>query len=352
MSHYPDQGCFRGYLLNIRSAFKTTILRNCCVGGRGVVLYILIRSYICSFIFLTLKLQFIGQLKWLGAGLLFAILWASASTATKLALEVAQPLVIAQLRFAVAGILMLILAHLIFRKPLPFKSFWIPAIVYGLLNITIYLGCYVIAMQYVTAGVGALAIATNPVFISFLSVIFLRKKLSAHIILALALGCVGVIIASWPLLQAATVTMGGLLLLLFSMVSYSAGAIYFASKNWNGTSLLVINGWQTFLGGLMLLPVTLWFYHSGQNHYNPVFWINTLWLALAVSIVAIQLWLWLLQTNTVKAGLWLFLCPVFGLLIAALLVNEWLSYYTYIGLACVIAGLLLTEKLKKPAKSI
>ncbi len=277
--------------------------------------------------------------------MLFAILWASASTATKFGLDVAQPLVIAQVRFAVAGITMLVFAHLVFRQPLPDRNMWKPISIYALLNITIYLGCYVIAMKYVTAGIGALAIATNPIYISFLSVIFLKKKLSANIILALALGCFGVYYASLPLLGTSSVSVGGLFLMLFSMLSYSVGAIYFSSRQWDGISLLAINGWQTFLGGVFLLPVTLFFFHTDANHLDHIFWISTLWLAFAVSIAAVQLWLWLLRTNTVKAGLWLFLCPPFGLLIAAWLLDEPLTRYTYIGLASVVAGLLLTEKI-------
>lgn len=222
---------------------------------------------------------------------------------------------------------------------------WKPICIYALLNITIYLGCYVIAMKYVTAGIGALAIATNPIYISFLSIIFLKKKLSPNILLALSLGCFGVYYASVPLLGTASVSVGGLLLMLFSMLSYSVGAIYFSSQKWEGISLLSINGWQTFLGGIFLLPVTLVFYHAGANHLDHIFWASTLWLAFAVSIAAVQLWLWLLQTNTVKAGLWLFLCPPFGLLIAAWLLHEPLTSYTYIGLAAVVAGLLFTEKL-------
>lgn len=222
---------------------------------------------------------------------------------------------------------------------------WKPLCIYALLNITIYLGCYVIAMKYVTAGIGALAIATNPIYISFLSVIFLKKKLSANILAALALGCFGVYYASLPLLGTASVSVGGLLLMLFSMLSYSVGAIYFSSRKWDGISLLAINGWQTFLGGIFLLPITLFFFRADGNHFDHIFWISTLWLAYAVSIAAVQLWLWLLRTNTVKAGLWLFLCPPFGLLIAAWLLDEPLTSYTYIGLAAVVAGLLLTEKL-------
>ena len=233
----------------------------------------------------------------------FAFLWASASTATKIGLDAAQPLVIAQVRFAVAGVIMLLFAHVLGKQRLPSGKEWKYITIYGLLNITIYLGCYVIAMQHVTAGIGALAIATNPVFISFFSLFFLKKKLKANIFMALFLGTAGVVCASWPLLKDASITASGLILLLFSMLSYSVGAIYFSAKNWNHLDLLTINGWQTLIGGILLLPFTLWEYQESSNHFNFKFWGSVLWLAIPVSIFAVQLWLWLLKTNTVKAGL-------------------------------------------------
>src|SRR5687768_2544200 len=103
------------------------------------------------------------QFKWLAAGTLFAALWASAATATKIGLSVGQPLVVAVVRFAVAAFIMLVIAHLIRRSRLPQKKEWKQLAVYGLFNITIYLGFYVVAMQTVSAGIGSLAIATNPV---------------------------------------------------------------------------------------------------------------------------------------------------------------------------------------------
>jgi drug/metabolite transporter (DMT)-like permease len=280
----------------------------------------------------------------MAAGVLFAFLWASASTATKIALNSSQPLVIAQVRFAVAGTIMLFLTHVLTKQKLPQGIEWKQIIIYGLLNITIYLGCYVIAMQHVTAGVGALAIATNPLFISFSSIFFLKKRLKSEIFIALFLGTAGVLIASWPLLQNASVTISGLLLLLFSMVSYSFGAIYFSAKNWNDLNILTINGWQTMIGGILLLPFTLYEYHGNQNHYDLKFWGGTLWLAIFVSIFAIQLWLWLLRRNTVKAGLWLFLCPVFGFAIAAVILNDVISAYTVIGVVLVMIGLFLSQR--------
>lgn len=284
------------------------------------------------------------QYTWIAAGILFAVLWASASTATKIGLTEAQPLVIAEVRFIIAATVMLLFAHVFKKQPLPSGKEWKYVAVYGLLNITVYLGCYVIAMQHVTAGVGALAIATNPLFISFLSVFYLNKKLQSNIIIAIILGTAGVLIASWPLLQEASVTAGGLLLLLFSMLSYSAGAIYFSKKNWNNLNLFTINGWQTLIGGMLLLPFSIITYNSNYNHFNFKFWTSVLWLVIPVSVFAVQLWLWLLQTNTVKAGLWLFLCPVFGFAIAVWFVHDVITMYTITGIILVMIGLFTAQR--------
>ena len=284
------------------------------------------------------------NLAWVIAGTLFAILWASASTATKIGLQSAQPLVIAVVRFGIAAVIMLIIAHGIQKNRLPRGVEWKQLAIYGLLNITIYLGLYVVAMQNITAGVGALAVATNPVIISFLSVFFLKSKLNGAIILSLVICTLGVICASWPLLGGAELTAAGLLTLLLSMVSYSVGAIYFSSKKWKGLSLFTINGWQTLLGGIFLLPFSLFFLRDDANALDQRFWLSTSWLAFPVSIGAVQLWLWLLQRDTVRAGFWLFLCPVFGFAFAAWWMGDKISIYTVVGVVLVIGGLLLAKR--------
>lgn len=280
---------------------------------------------------------------WLAAGFSFAALWASASTATKIGLTVAQPLVIAVVRFGAAALIMLFITHIIQKQRLPAGKEWKQIAIYGLLNITIYLGCYVIAMQTVTAGIGALAVATNPVFISFLSVFFLKKKMTWPLIISIFICTAGVVCAAWPLFDGAEVTTKGLLILLFSMLSYSVAAIYFSSRQWNGLSLFTINGWQTLLGGLFLLPFTLFFYRGESNHFDKTFWYAVGWLAIPVSIFAVQLWLWLLQTNAIRAGLWLFLCPLFGFIFAAWWMNDAITVYTIAGVLLVVAGLGLSK---------
>ncbi|SDE22332.1 DMT family transporter [Niabella drilacis] len=288
-------------------------------------------------------------LKWILAGLVFAVLWSSASTATKVALNVAQPLVIAVTRFGVASLIMLIIAHLVLRKPLPQKREWKPLVIYGMLNITVYLGLYVFAMQQVTASIGALTVAVSPVFISFISVFFLKKPLPLRIILAICICLLGILVVAWPLLGGASVTPWGLVLLLASMLSYSIGTMYFSSRSWGQMHLFVINGWQTFFGGLLMLPVALVTYKAPANHYTWAFWGGTLWLAIPVSIGAVLLWLDLLKQDAVKAGMWLFISPVFGIIIAALWVRDPVSIFTILGVILVLAGLALSQSDRRRA---
>ncbi len=239
---------------------------------------------------------------------------------------------------------MLFISHGIYKHRLPVGKEWKQVAVYGLLNITIYLGSYIVAMQTLTAGIGALAIGTNPVFISFLSVFFLKKKLTMPVILALFICTVGVLCAAWPLFEQAQVTARGLLILVFSMLSYSVSAVYFTTSKWNSLHLFTINGWQTFIGGILLLPFTWYYFTSMNNHFDTKFWVAVLWLAIPVSIVAVLIWLWLLKADSVKAGMWLFLCPLFGFIIAALIMNDSISVYTIVGVMLVMIGLFLSQQ--------
>lgn len=277
-------------------------------------------------------------------GLVFAALWASASVATKYGLTVAQPFVISNIRFFMAAGIMLIISHLLMRNRLPQGIEWKQLAIYGVLNITIYLGMYVIAMQEVSAGLGSLAVAINPVIITTVGLLWDRQQISLRITGSLLLGFLGVAVAAYPLLQGSYATISGIVLLLSSMLVYSAGTLYFQRKKWNQLHLLTINGWQTILGGIFLLPFTLYYWKPGNNLLNPVFWLSTSWLAIGVSIGAVQTWIYLLKHNGTKASYWLFLSPIFGFIYASILMQERIGVWTVTGTIFVLAGLYLGTK--------
>jgi probable blue pigment (indigoidine) exporter len=275
-------------------------------------------------------------------GLVFAMLWASASVATKFGLQSAQPLIIANVRFFIAGALMLIAAHLFRKFRLPERDEWQPLLIYGLLNVTIYLGLYVLSMQELSAGVGSLSVAINPLMISILSGLWMQRAIKRNEWLGLILGILGVGIVVYPLLTMSYVTTKGLILMVLSLLAYSVGTVYYSSRTWR-LPTLAINGWQVLLGGICLLPFTFTMTDFTVNHYDTRFWYSVAWLVF-VSIAAVQMWLYLLKIDTVKAALWLYLCPTFGFVYAKVLMDEPITMFTVVGTLLVIVGLYIGQK--------
>ncbi|MBD2753561.1 DMT family transporter [Spirosoma validum] len=283
-------------------------------------------------------------------GLLFAALWASAAVATKFGVQSVHPLLLANVRFFIAGTGMLLFVYGVQRS----KNVWPTApefrqlAVFSLLNTTIYLGAFVLALKQVSAGIGSLSTATNPLFITLLSALWLRRVPRWNETGGLLLGLVGVGIATYPLLQNSYATVEGLLILLVGTISISAATVYYASVEWRLPNL-VINGWQVFLGALQLLPFTvltaiLDIDSFSTSHYDTRFWLSVFWLIVPVSVIALQLWFYLVRQDAIRASLWLFLCPVFGFAYSYLLMDEPITGYTIAGTALVIGGLWLGRK--------
>ncbi|HLZ88923.1 MAG TPA: DMT family transporter [Puia sp.] len=273
------------------------------------------------------------------AGLLFSLLWSSAATATKVGLQFVQPFTICVVRFFIAGIVMIVISHAVLRQRLPRGREWGHIAVYGLLSNSVYLGLYVFAMRQVSAGLGSLAVATNPLFINLLTAIFLRQRLSATTIFCLVLCMAGVTLAAWPLFRNSSATPVGLLILLSGMIAYSVSVYYFSRIRWNGLPLLAINGWQVLFGGVFLLPLAAAVYQPVLNGWNMKALGAIVWLAIPVSIGAVQLWLYLLKQDAARSSFWLFLCPVFGFAISNIFTGEPITAYTIVGMGLVIVGI-------------
>jgi probable blue pigment (indigoidine) exporter len=172
--------------------------------------------------------------RYIFTGIIFSVLWSSASIAGKFGLYSAEPLVLFNIRFLLAGGLLLIYAYGINKSRMPKGEEWKHLTIFGAFNTALYLGIFIIALQYITAGVTALAIALNPLFISLMSSFWSKRRVAFREWISILLGIAGVFVASYPLLNTQDVTTSGLLLLALSMVAYSYGSVYYASVKWIG----------------------------------------------------------------------------------------------------------------------
>ena len=288
------------------------------------------------------KFSLSSRTRFLISGLLFAILWSSASVAGKFGLMSSEPLTFFTIRFLAAGVLLLAISMFQKSPRLPHRQEWWQLTFFGAFNTALYLGIFIIALKEVAAGISTLLLGLNPLLISLFTSLWLKRKIALREWISIAVGMIGVSIATFPLVQNGYASLLGLCLMVVSMSTYSMGAVYYSSVPWK-LSRTMINGWQVLIGGFLLLPFTLYF-ESTSTHYDVRFWMSLSWLVIPVSIGAVQLWLYLLKEDAVKASLWLFLCPVFGLAYASLLLDEPFTLYTAFGALLVLASLYWGQK--------
>lgn len=275
-------------------------------------------------------------------GLLFSVLWASASIAGKYGLISAEPLVFFDIRFFIAGPVLLAFVFLYQRERMPKGKEWIQLTIFGSFNTALYLGLFILALQEVMPGITTLAIALNPLFISIMSAIGMKRRIQTREWVSLFLGIGGVGVAAYPLLQHSYATPTGLVLIGLSMLCYSFGSVYYASVSWT-LSRTAINAWQVFISAFLLLPFAL-FFHRRENNFDLRFWLSLSWLIFPVSILAVQLWLRILKSDAVRASLWLYLCPLFGFLFSAVLLNEPVTAFTIAGTGLVMFALYIGQR--------
>jgi len=283
-----------------------------------------------------------SQTRYLLTGLAFAILWSSASSAGKIGLESAGGLVLFTVRFLIAGAALLAWSIIVQRDRLPRDKEWIHLGIFGAFNTTLYLGVFIVALEEVTAGVTSIALALNPLLIGAMTALWMRVRVSSMQWISILIGIAGVAIVSYPLLNHRYASPWGMALMALCMIAYSFGSVYYATIHWT-LSRTAINGWQVLFGGLLLLPFAL-LIPQKENHFDFRFWASVAWLVIPVSIGAVQLWLYLLKIDTIRAALWLFLCPIFGLTFAAVLLDEPITAYTVSGTALVLLSLFLGQR--------
>lgn len=283
------------------------------------------------------------NLKGLFIGLLFTVLYASGAIIMKIGLLSASPLTLATLRFLIAGVLLLVFIYG-FRKgkyPLPNKREWGVLLLLGLLNTSLFVGLGNLALRTISAGIFNLFLPINPFVFALFSLIFMGKNIRAKEWMGMAVSAIGLFIATYPSLANSHASLSGILLLVLAMVSMAVGSLVFKKANLQLPNL-VINAWQVFIGGMIIMIPAL-FLESGNPVNVDVHLIEYLiWSVFGLSIFSMGLWFYLLKQDAVKANNWLLLNPVAGYILATIILGEPLTWYSVVATIVVLFGLYLS----------
>lgn len=283
-----------------------------------------------------------------GMGVAFAIMWASAFTSARMIVLDAPPLTALAMRFAISGLLGIGIALWLGQSWRLTRQQWIATAVFGLCQNALYLGMNFVAMQTVEASLAAIVASTMPLLVALGGWLAFGDRVRPLGALGLIVGVAGVVLIMGSRITAG-VDLFGLALCVAGVISLSVATMAVRGASAGGNVLMIV-GLQMLIGSAALSIVALatesWVVNWNWR-LGAAFAYTTLIPGLAAT------WVWFLLVNrigAVRAATFHFLTPFFGVGIAALLLGETLGTMDVIGVGVVMLGILAVQLSKQPAR--
>ncbi|WP_298292562.1 DMT family transporter [uncultured Litoreibacter sp.] len=179
------------------------------------------------------------------------VVWGSTYYVTTEYLPDGYPITMAALRALPAGLLLLILA-----RQLPHGVWWMRAFVLGALNFTLFWALLFVAAYRLPGGVAATVGAIQPLIVVYLAALLLGRTVKASAVVAALIGMFGV--GLLVLGSAVSLDPVGIIAGIGGAISMGMGTVL--TRKWQApVPLLTIAAWQLTAGGLLLVPLALFF---------------------------------------------------------------------------------------------
>lgn len=280
-----------------------------------------------------------------------SLLWAGNITAGKFVVGHAAPILLTDLRWGLAVILLVPFVWWKEKKLLPPLRSLPLLFLMGATGMAMYNVFMFLALERTTADNTALISALNPISIALVSFILIREKLSALQVMAMLLCLSGVLIVishgDLDKLRSFHFNPGDLYMLsAVLMWGFYAVAGRFSLRY---VSPIMSTLWSGIFGLLLLAPVTVT--QLQIQNPTPVFWASTLYGGIAGTVLAMVFWnIGVQKVGATRSGIFLNFNPIFTAVLAYFLLGEQLNAYQWIGSAVVISGVLLFTAARLPRK--
>jgi len=286
------------------------------------------------------------DLRAIGAGLMFALMWSSAFAVARIIVQDAPPLSALALRFLLSGLVAIAIAAALGQRWHLTPAQWRATILFGLCQNAVYLGLLFVAMQTVEASLAAILASTMPLIVAAAGWAVLGERLAPLGVAGLAAGFAGVVLIMGGRLGAGIDPLG------VAMCGAGVVALAYATMALRGTgagnNVLMVVGLQMLVGAAALLPLAL------ALETPEVRWSVPLVAAFAYTTLVpglLATWVWfrlVRRIGAVRAATFHFLNPFFGVAIAWALLGERIGPLDLIGVAVVMAGILAVQLSRRP----
>jgi len=280
--------------------------------------------------------------------LLMAVFWGGTFIAGRVIARDVQPFSAAFARFVFASALLLVLTWRVEGGVPSIKRRHImPIILLGMTGVFSYNVFFFKGLQTISAGRASVIVASNPIFITLLSALFFKERLTPIKVTGILISVTGavVVISRGDPSQVLTGSLGWGELFIFgcvlSWVTYSLiGKVVMAEL----TPLIAVT-YSAVVGMLaLLLPAYLEGVTRNFANYSALSWLGLLYLALFGTVLAFQ---WYYQgirdLGPTKASIFINFVPISGVVLAFLTLGEPLTPSLLLGTILVSSGVYITN---------
>lgn len=287
------------------------------------------------------------------------LVWGSTYFFIQKAIQHIPPLMLGVFRFTIAGLLMLGWCALKGEKIGDWKQIR-PALISGVLLLFIGNGAVIWAEKTLASSLTAVLVSAAPLWFVLLDKSKWKENLTNKgTVTGLVIGFAGVILLFSEQANSALSSSGnsnqlvGLIILIIGSISWSAGSLF--SKYKSTGSATVNTAWQMLAGGLAFIPFSLIDHEWTGINWKAIpmdSWLSLGYLIIMGSLAAYSAYVWLLQVRpATQVSTYAYVNPVVAVLLGVFFANEKMSLLQIIGLAVILASVLLINVAKnKKAK--
>lgn len=180
--------------------------------------------------------------------LLTTFLMGSSFAVGKIGLSYSSPLLLAGLRFTLAGFIMAV-SVIVLKRPHPVtKGNWIKMLIIGTFQTAGVMGCIFLSLRTITASESSILTFTNPLLVVIFGTLFLKTRYKFYQWVGVLLGLVGVSISVGAQIELKIGVLFGILSAVFWAIST------LLVKKWGALfNTWVLSAYQMLFGGLLLL---------------------------------------------------------------------------------------------------
>ncbi len=288
--------------------------------------------------------------------ILTTFFWGTNFNAGSYIIRVMPPITAATERFVIASLLLVLIFGALGRLRLSaLKQNWLTYIAIGLLGVVGFNMAMFFGLQSTTPINGALIMATTPLTTLALAYLFEGEQLTAHKIIGLLFGIIGVIMVishgDIMHLLALKVARGDLMILAGSL-SFSLTTII-SRRFVSGATPLETTTFSMLFGTVALVILSLVFEHPLQTIAAMPMSVHLalIYLAFFGSMIAYLFWFnGIQQIGSARASAFFNLVPVFTMLVS-ILFGAFPNIWQILGTLAVIIGVIFTTGMIKKRKT-